>query len=124
MRYPEHFGCCSLKIACPHCMGYDFSLDDKEMNQYQQELADPIFKIKDAVPSSEEDLERLNEDLDSATEEYIDHKRYRHEFVNLRRNEMGYPIYNLDKMTEGMREGSQGMDEIKEALSKKLDGTK
>lgn len=124
MRYPEHFGCCSLKIACPHCMGYDFSLDDKEMNQYQQELADPIFNIKDAVPSSEEDLERLNEDLDSATEEYIDHKRYRHELVNSRRNEMGYPIYNLDKMTEGMREGNQGMDEIKEALSKKLDGTK
>ena len=34
---------------------------------------------------------------------------------------MDYSIDNLDKMAEGMREW---MDEIKEALSKKLKGTK
>lgn len=68
MQYIEHFGCCSLKFTCLHCMGYDFSLDDNEINKYQSELAGPIFNIEDAVPSSEEDLERLNEGLDPAAE--------------------------------------------------------
>lgn len=82
-------------------MGYDFALDDKVRLRYLEEITGRLLMHK----SRYNDRYHIPEaELNELKEEALEAHRERYELINLRKEEMGYKLANLEELEQDFRE--------------------
>lgn len=81
-------------------MGYDFALEDKITLQNLDTLYEEGYLLAQMESSTEEDRQRLQQ----IEKEWLSGYRERYERVNARREEMGYPLNDVEELMKRRKE--------------------
>ncbi|OJJ47806.1 hypothetical protein ASPZODRAFT_131386 [Penicilliopsis zonata CBS 506.65] len=89
IRFPDIFGSCGRDQSCPVCLGHEFALEDKQTHRDLETLSS---KRSAPVLSVDEKMQ--------IREEILSTKRNRYELINARKQEMGMPTEDIDKLIQ------------------------